>query len=56
MSLNIEELLDDFDVTFVDGLWIALVAVEAAILLCVLGHRVFGCDASASITGSELWS
>ncbi len=44
MRFDIEELLGDFHVTFVDGLWIALVALEAAIIVCVLGHRVLGSE------------
>ncbi|RWA10325.1 hypothetical protein EKO27_g4779 [Xylaria grammica] len=40
MRFDVEELLGDFDVSFIDGLWIALVAVEAVIILCVLGYRV----------------
>lgn len=42
MRFNVEDLLGDFDVSFVDGLWIALVAVEAGIILGVFGYRVFG--------------
>lgn len=41
---DIEELLGDFDITFVDGLWIALVAAEAVIILYGLGQRMFGCE------------
>ncbi|KAI0425300.1 hypothetical protein F5Y09DRAFT_346840 [Xylaria sp. FL1042] len=44
---DIEELLGDLDVSFVDGLWIALVAVEAAIIVCILGRRVLGCEVDA---------
>jgi hypothetical protein len=40
MRFDVEDLLGDFDVTFVDGLWIALVAVEAGIILGVFGYRV----------------
>ncbi|KAI0399149.1 hypothetical protein F4802DRAFT_603275 [Xylaria palmicola] len=34
-----EALLGDHDVTFVDKLWVALVVVEAGIILAVLAHR-----------------
>ncbi|KAI0103969.1 hypothetical protein GGR51DRAFT_561346 [Nemania sp. FL0031] len=41
MQFDVEDLLGDFDVSFVDGLWIALVAIEAGIILGVFGYRVF---------------
>ncbi|KAI1743133.1 hypothetical protein F4680DRAFT_393198 [Xylaria scruposa] len=40
MRFNAEDLLGDYQVTFVDGLWIALVAVEAGIIVCVLVSRI----------------
>jgi hypothetical protein len=40
MRFNAEDLLGDYEITFIDGMWIALVAVEALIILGVLGYRV----------------
>ncbi|KAI1181996.1 hypothetical protein F5B17DRAFT_436132 [Nemania serpens] len=42
MRFNIDDLLGAHDIAFVDGLWIALTAVEACIILGVFGHRVLG--------------
>lgn len=42
MRLNIDDLLATYDIDFVDGLWIALTAIEAAIILGVFGHRILG--------------
>jgi hypothetical protein len=38
--LKAEDLLGDYQATFIDRLWIALVAVEAGIILGILVYRV----------------
>lgn len=40
MRFETEDLLGDYRVTFVDGVWIALVALEAGIIIGVLGVRI----------------
>ncbi|KAI0197805.1 hypothetical protein F4808DRAFT_463343 [Astrocystis sublimbata] len=41
MRVDIETLLGDYyNVDMVDGLWIALVAFEAGIIVCVLIYRI----------------
>ncbi|KAI1750311.1 hypothetical protein F4782DRAFT_253659 [Xylaria castorea] len=40
MRFGREDLLGDYQVTLIDRLWIALVAVEAGIILCVLVSRI----------------
>ncbi|KAI1110415.1 hypothetical protein F5Y14DRAFT_455050 [Nemania sp. NC0429] len=42
MRFNIDDLLPAHDIALVDGLWIALTAIEAIIILGVFSHRVLG--------------
>ncbi|KAJ2970025.1 hypothetical protein NUW58_g9822 [Xylaria curta] len=38
--MRLDNFLGAYQITFVDGLWIALVALEAGIILAVLGYQV----------------